>query len=438
MRPWFDEREAGALDAYVRGGGFATEFRRTAELERALVAELSGAGADGGAEPPSASPRPSGRVADVVMTTSGTAALQLAFAAVGVGEGTEVIVPDLTMVATANAARALGARVILIDVDPDLLTITAELVAPHLSDKTRAVAFVALNNRATPAQLAELTALCRDRRVPLVVDAAQALGARVGGVALGAYGDIATLSFSSPKIISTGQGGAVIIPERARACDGEGACDDGGAAAGDPSANATHLAAAVRVLKNFGAARRGADEYVEARGLNLKFTDLQAVVGLEQMKKLPARVARMRAMWFAYRRGLDGVDGLTMLGAPESDPGWIPWFVDVRVDDGMEAREDLALFLKQPAWAALDVSAPLAPAGPQRPRGRGGAARSRGGAARRETACRPCPPRRATTRLGGRVGLRPHSLMGDGAPTAGCVDRAATGGKPSPRSPRPR
>ena len=87
--------------------------------------------------------------------------------------------------------------------------------------------------------------------------------------------------------------------------------------------------------------------YVEARGLNLKFTDLQAVVGLEQMKKLPARVARMRAMWFAYRRGLDGVDGLTMLGAPESDPGWIPWFVDVRVDDGMEAREDLALFLKQ-------------------------------------------------------------------------------------------
>ena len=281
------------------------------------------------------------------MTTSGTAALQLAFAAVGVGEGTEVIVPDLTMVATANAARALGARVILIDVDPDLLTITAELVAPHLSDKTRAVAFVALNNRATPAQLAELTALCRDRRVPLVVDAAQALGARVGGVALGAYGDIATLSFSSPKIISTGQGGAVIIPERARACDGEGACDDGGAAAGDPSANATHLAAAVRVLKNFGRRASGADEYVEARGLNLKFTDLQAVVGLEQMKKLPARVARMRAMWFAYRRGLDGVDGLTMLGAPESDPGWIPWFVDVRVDDGMEAREDLALFLKQ-------------------------------------------------------------------------------------------
>ena len=125
-------------------------------------------------------------------------------------------------------------------------------------------------------------------------------------------------------------------------------CDHG--APGDHVANATELAAAVRVLKNFGRRASGADEcverisqsgtplrtlhrcalswlqrYIEARGLNLKFTDLQAVVGVEQMKKLPERVARMRAMWFRYRAGLEGAAGITMLDAPESDPGWIPW-----------------------------------------------------------------------------------------------------------------
>ena len=362
MRPWFDDGEARALAEYIRGGGFVTEFRRTTELERRLAAELSvderpDVEAADCAAPQRAANLPSGNVSDVIMTTSGTAALQLAFAAVGVREGTEVIVPDLTMVATANAARALGARVIFIDVDPELLTITASLVAPHLSNATRAVAFVALNNRATSLQLAELTALCRGRGVALVVDAAQSVGARVGGVALGAHGDIATLSFSSPKIISTGQGGAVVIPAHVPStrntqtlcafsvdgddattnCDGDASCQRPMTATHMETTetrladvNATDLAATVRILKNFGRTTSGADEYVEARGLNLKFTDLQAVVGLQQMDKLPWRVARMRDMWFRYRAGLEGVRGITMLGAVEDDPGWIPWCVALR------------------------------------------------------------------------------------------------------------
>ena len=120
--------------------------------------------------------------------------------------------------------------------------------------------------------------LCAARGLRLVEDAAQSLGVTLDGVHLGTFGDIGTFSLSSPKIISTGQGGIVV------------------------TRNAT-LARAIALAKNFGRATSGVGETYVDVGMNAKFTDLQAVVGIEQLKKLPARVARMRAMWERYYAG---------------------------------------------------------------------------------------------------------------------------------------
>ena len=305
-RPTIGERERVAVETYLRSDGFLTEHEKTRELEGELVRALPG-------------------VSDVVMTTSGSTALELALQALDVDSTTEVIVPDLTMVATANAARRLGARVVFADVDSETWTLTLDRVAPLLTERTRCVVWVALNNRGSARDLRELEAALAARGVALLIDAAQALGAEIGGKPVASYGDLATLSFSSPKIITTGQGGAVVV-----------------------RAASAHLVAELRRLKNFGRNASGADAYVDARAANFKFTDLQAVVGLAQLADLPRRVARMRSMWARYARLLAPLEarGLARLRGG-ADAGWVPWFVDLELlgPRPAETRSALRAFL---------------------------------------------------------------------------------------------
>ena len=151
----------------------------------------------------------------------------------------------------------------------------------------------------------------------LLEDSAQSLGctapARNGAHrALGTFGKIGCFSLSTPKIISTGQGGFCVT-------------------------NDDNLATKMRMCKNFGRRESGKDDF-EAFGINLKFTDIQAVIGIEQLKKLPERVLRMREIYNTYYRNLGW---LGIMKKPLSD-AWVPWFVDVYVHD----RNGLAEFLK--------------------------------------------------------------------------------------------
>lgn len=290
-QPLFDECEALATAEYMHGGGFITEFKKTEELE-AKIASYTGA-------------------KHVIMTTSGTSAIMLALLAHGIGVGDNVIVPDYTMIATANAVKAIGATPLLVDVSP--LTHTLDISAIEKARRmhsVKAVIHVSLNNR--HSGIDELASYCASHGLLLVEDAAQSLGCWLRqGQHYGTVGSIGCFSLSTPKIISTGQGGFCTTN------------DDG-------------LAAKMRMMKNFGRKCGGVDVF-ETFGLNMKFTDLQAVVGLEQMKKLPARVERMHQIFSHY---------YSMLGPIMIKPtfdGWIPWFVDIYVPD----RDGLAAFLKQ-------------------------------------------------------------------------------------------
>lgn len=292
-RPVFGEEEALACYTYMREDNFVTEFKQTEALERAF-AQFIGA-------------------KHCIMTTSGNSAIILALMAAGIGAGDEVIVPNYTMIATVNSVRMVGATPVLVDVNEEMLTLDIPTLQRHWTEKTKAVLHVSLNNR--HCNIASIRAFCDEKGVPLIEDAAQSLGYFVeGGKHMGTFGAMGCFSLSTPKIISTGQGGFIVT-------------------------DSDEYARLLQMMKNFGRKTGGIDDF-ETFGLNLKFTDIQAVIGLEQVKRLPERIERLKTLYAGYYRELAGVSGVRMI--TPLDEGWLPWFVDIFV----EGREDLMAFLK--------------------------------------------------------------------------------------------
>lgn len=295
MEPWFDEAEAQAVHEYMRTGGWVTEFRKTREFE-SMIAEYTGA-----------------RYCSVV--SNGTISLTLALIACGIGPTDEVLVPDYTMVASANAVKLTGAEVKFVDVSPEHLCLDFDLMCEAVSPRTRAVMLVSINGR-YPSNLESYVGFCQERGLVLIEDAAQSLGSFKDGRHLGTFGSFGSFSFSAPKVITTGQGGALIT-------DNEELIDR------------------VRKLRDFGRASGGIDNYL-TMGWNFKFTDVQAVIGIEQMKKLRWRLQRKKEIYTLYIKHLSGVSGISFIPTNLKDTS--PWFIDIFVKDGH--REKLIEYLK--------------------------------------------------------------------------------------------
>lgn len=287
MEPVITDAERAAVDAYLASGGWLTEFEQTRLLEKS-ISDYTGA-------------------RYCVMAPSGTLALFLALSAYGIGRDDEVIVPDLTMAASATAVILAGGKVVFADIDPDTLCLDLDRAERMFSARTRAVMFVSLNGRA-PEAFAGFAERCRSRGIKLIEDAAQSLGSFAAGRHLGTIGDCGCFSFSSQKIVTTGQGGAVVT-------------------------NDEQTYRQMRLLRDFGRSSGGSDHYLSV-GWNLKFTDLQAVVGLAQMRRLPALVERKKKIFALYREGLSAIPGIEI---PRTDLANVtPWFVDALVDKSLK------------------------------------------------------------------------------------------------------
>jgi dTDP-4-amino-4,6-dideoxygalactose transaminase len=279
MRPWIGAEEAAAAAAAVESGWVA-QGPRVAEFELAFADSIG--------------------VAHGVAVSSCTAALHLALLAAGIGPGDEVVVPSLSFIATANAARYVGARPVFADVDAVTLNLTPETVEPVLTDRTRGVILV--DQCGVPADLDAMRALCGARGIAIVEDAACAVGAEYRGRPVGAGADVAAFSFHPRKLLTTGEGGMIVTPD-------------------------AEFAARVRRLREHGmdvsAAQRHAsrqpviEHYLET-GYNYRMTDIQAAIGLVQLGKLPALVARRRELATRYQRLLAGIPGLRTI----TDPGY--------------------------------------------------------------------------------------------------------------------
>jgi len=243
-----------------------------------------------------------------VATTSGTSAIFLALAGLGVGTGDEVVVPDVTFIATANAVTMTGARPILVDVDPATLNMDPEALLRAITPRTKAVVPVHVSGRA--ADLGSILEIAQQHGLYVVEDAAEAFMSKLDDKCLGTFGVVGCFSFSPNKTITTGQGGLVVTD------------DD-------------KLNRRLRELKDQGRPVRGTggDDTHDSIGYNFKFTNLQAAVGLGQLHYLDARLARMQDIYRCYARGLSGIDGISLIGFQlkrGESPQWTDAFVNRR------------------------------------------------------------------------------------------------------------
>ena len=238
-------------------------------------------------------------VEHAVAVSSGTAALHLALLALGIGPGDEVLVPAYTFPATANVVALVGARPVLVDVDPETMNLDPARI--EVGPRTRAILAVHLFGR--PARLDELPDLT------LVEDAAGALGARRGGRACGSFGRLGCLSFHPRKIVTTGEGGAVTTHE-------------------------PELADAVRSLRHHGWA--GGD--MPAPGFNYRLPDVLCALGLPQVRRLEDLLRRREQLAAAYAERLAGLDVVLPSSDPGDRHGWQAYVIQLeRRDDALSA-----------------------------------------------------------------------------------------------------
>lgn len=248
-RPTLGAAEARAVARVVRSGQLA-QGPLAERFERAMARRLG--------------------LGHAAAVSSGTAALHMALLAMGVGPGDEVILPSLVCTAPLHAILAAGARPRLADCDPATVNVDPASARRALRRRTKAI--IVPHAFGLPADLTELCAL----GPPLIEDCAQALGAAYRGRPAGSLGEVCVLSFYATKMLATGEGGMVL-------------------------SNRPRLVDRVRDLRSY-------DEQVTFHPrFNYKMTDVAAAMGLEQLARLDAFVARRLALAAAYDRALRGI-----------------------------------------------------------------------------------------------------------------------------------
>ncbi|MCU1245882.1 MAG: putative aminotransferase [Acidobacteria bacterium] len=219
-----------------------------------------------------------------VACSSGTGALHLLLATLGLQPGDEVILPAFTMIATANAVTYTGATPVLVDAEPRTWNLGVDLVERKITPRTRAI--IAVHTYGHPVDADPLRALADKHRIHLLEDAAEGHGAVYRGRQVGSLGDAAVFSFYGNKIVTTGEGGMI-------------------------TTNDQRLADLARQLRGhaFSPQRHFWHEYL---GFNYRMTNLQAAVGLAQTERLDDLVSRRSRNSFAYSEVLSDVPRLTL------------------------------------------------------------------------------------------------------------------------------
>jgi dTDP-4-amino-4,6-dideoxygalactose transaminase len=330
MRPWLGPEEAEAAAAAI-ADGWVAQGPRVAAFEDALATRVA---ADAG-----------------VAVSSGTAALHLALLLLGVGPGDEVIVPSLSYIATTSVVTYVGATPVFADVETHTQNVGADTIAGALSDRTRAV--IVVHQAGVPADLDPIAALCREAGVELIEDAACALGSTYRGRAIGSHSALVAISFHPRKVITTGEGGMLLVSrregwaERARRLREHGV---------NRSAWSRHRQA------------QPSDETFAEVGFNYRMSDVHAAIGLVQLGRLDTILARRRRLAARYHELLADVDGLVMARDPANGetnfqsfwlllPEGFPMSRDALLarmaDRGISARRGIMAVHREPAFSRL-------------------------------------------------------------------------------------
>jgi perosamine synthetase len=254
-----------------------------------------------------------------IATSSGTTALHLALVALGIGKNDEVIVPTLTMIATANPVIFAGATPVFVDSEPNTWNIDVNAIEKKINDRTKAIMPVHLYGH--PVDMDPLIKLAKKYNLFVVEDAAEAHGAEYKGKIVGCLGDVGCFSFYTNKIITTGEGGMSVT-------------------------NNDETADKLSLFRDLAHSKEKRYLHYEI-GYNYRMTNLQAAIGLAQMEKIHEYISARRSHAKLYNSLLKDVEGITL--PPEAD--WaknIYWLYSILIEDdfGIE-RDELMLRLEK-------------------------------------------------------------------------------------------
>ncbi|XZE34355.1 DegT/DnrJ/EryC1/StrS family aminotransferase [Pirellulaceae bacterium SH501] len=251
-------------------------------------------------------------VKDVVVTNNGTTSLHLAMVALGIQPGDEVIMPTLSYVATANAAKYCGAEPVFVDCESKYLSMDPDQIESAITPKTKAIMPVPLYGH--PVDIAAIESIAAKHGLFVIEDSAEALGAKAHGKMVGAFGNCASFSFFGNKIITTGEGGALstndqALADRMRFLRGQ---------AVDPNKNYWHTEV----------------------GYNYRMTNIAAAIGVAQMERINFHLAKRRQVARWYNEMLAPFQDLLQLPTEASWAEHSYWMYTVLMRPEVECDRD--------------------------------------------------------------------------------------------------
>jgi perosamine synthetase len=261
---------------------------------------------------------------NVIAVNTGTTAIHLALDALGITEGDEVIVPSLTFVATVQAITATGATPVFCDIEPDTLNIDVKDVAKKITSKTKAV--IPVHYRGLPCDMDGLIAITKNKGIKIVEDAAHAFGSHYKGKPIGSFGDVTCFSFDPIKVVTCGEGGAIAIRD-------------------------SSLASLIQKKRILGIDKDTWSRYKHERswfydvlvpGYRYHMSNINAAIGLVQLKKFKKLNAKRIKIAKTYDRELGKLGGLELLKTDYKDIAFFMYIIKVKKD-----RDALMKHLKE-------------------------------------------------------------------------------------------
>jgi perosamine synthetase len=271
---YFDEDDVNSVTRVIKRGSYWATGEEIEEFEYELAHYVGSSHA--------------------VTFNSGTSALHALFMAYNICQGDEVIVPSFTFIATANAPLFVGARPVFADIEEKTYGLDPEDVKEKLTPKTKAI--LCVHYGGCPCLVRELQEIAEDSNVLLIEDAAEALGAKIKTMAVGTFGSAAVLSFCQNKVITTGEGGAVVT-------------------------DSPDLSTKLKLVRSHG--RVGQDYFSSGEhadyttiGYNFRMSSLTAALGVSQMKKIDHIITMRRKKASRMTESLSKIEGIRIPDPP--------------------------------------------------------------------------------------------------------------------------